>query len=105
MLDESRRWETVLSDGEHQSLAFARALLHAPAWLIIDEALEALEADAVPRVIELLSKELQQTGVLYIGRAGAHDSLFRRTLHLANDAPPIGRESPRFAQQAAVPAT
>jgi putative ATP-binding cassette transporter len=105
MLDESRRWETVLSDGEHQSLAFARALLHAPAWLIIDEALEALEADAVPRVIELLSKELQQTGVLYIGRAGAHDGLFRRTLHLVNDAPPIGRESARFAQQAAVPAT
>jgi vitamin B12/bleomycin/antimicrobial peptide transport system ATP-binding/permease protein len=105
MLDESRRWETVLSDGEHHSLAFARALLHAPAWLIIDEALEALEADAVPRVIELLSKELQHTGVLYIGRAGAHDSLFRRTLHLVNDAPPIGRESARSAQQAMAPAT
>jgi putative ATP-binding cassette transporter len=105
MLDETQHWETVLSEGEHQCLAFARALLHAPAWLIIDEAIEALEADTLPRVIELLSKELQHTGVLYIGRAGAHDSLFERTLHLVNDAPPTGRESARFAQQAVASAT
>jgi putative ATP-binding cassette transporter len=105
LLDESQRWESVLSDGEHQSLAFARALLHAPAWLIIDEAIEALEADTLPRVVDLLSKELQHTGVLYIGRAGAHDSLFTRTLHLVNDALPIGRESARFTQAAAASAT
>lgn len=105
MLDELHRWESVLSDGERQSLAFARALLHAPAWLIIDEAIEALEADAVPRVIDLLSKELQHTGVLYIGRAGAHDSLFARTVHLVNDALRTGREPARFAQPVVASAT
>jgi vitamin B12/bleomycin/antimicrobial peptide transport system ATP-binding/permease protein len=102
MLDDSRRWETVLSDGEHQSLAFARALLHAPAWLIIDEAIDALEEDTVPKVIDILSKELEHTGVLYIGRAGAHDSLFRRTLHLINDAVPNGREPARLEERAAI---
>jgi putative ATP-binding cassette transporter len=105
MLDESQRWEAVLSDGEHQCLAFARALLHAPAWLIIDEALEALEADAVPRVIDLLTKELEHTGVLYIGRAGAHDSFFGRTLHLVNDALPIGGEPARVTQPVVAAAT
>jgi vitamin B12/bleomycin/antimicrobial peptide transport system ATP-binding/permease protein len=105
MLDESRRWEAVLSDGEHQSLAFARALLHAPSWLIIDEAIEALEADTVPKVIDILSKDLEHTGVLYIGRSGAHDSLFRRTLHLVNGAVPNGRESARLEKRATVSAT
>ncbi|HEX4150819.1 MAG TPA: ABC transporter ATP-binding protein/permease [Steroidobacteraceae bacterium] len=102
LLDEARRWETMLSDGEHQSLAFARALLHAPAWLIIDEALEALEEDTLPKVVDILSNDLTHTGVLYIGRSGAHDKLFRRTLHLINGAAPTGL--PPFAQSAKKPA-
>lgn len=101
MLDESRRWDTLLGDGERQSLAFARALLHSPAWLIIDAALEVLEDDAVPRVIDVLDKELACSGVLYIGRPGAHDHLFRRTLHLVNgaalDAPGRAAASPSSA--------
>jgi putative ATP-binding cassette transporter len=105
MLEESQRWEAVLSDGERQSLAFARALLHAPVWLIIDEAIEALEEDTVPKVIDILSKDLEHTAVLYIGRAGAHDGLFRRTLHLINGAVPNGREPARLEQQAAASAT
>jgi putative ATP-binding cassette transporter len=105
MLDESRRWESELSEGEHQSLAFARAVLHAPAWLIIDEALETLEADTMPKVIDIFSKDLEHTGVLYIGRAGAHDRLFGRTLHLINDALPDGSGSPRFTKKAAVSTT
>jgi putative ATP-binding cassette transporter len=105
MLDESRRWESELSEGEHQSLAFARAVLHAPAWLIIDEALETLEADTMPKVINIFSKDLEHTGVLYIGRAGAHDGLFGRTLHLINDALPDGSGSPRFTKKAAVSTT
>ena len=43
LLDESQRWERDLSDAEQDSLAFARTLLHAPAWLIIDQALETLD--------------------------------------------------------------
>jgi vitamin B12/bleomycin/antimicrobial peptide transport system ATP-binding/permease protein len=92
MLEETRRWESVLSDGEQESLAFARVLLHAPAWLIIDEALEALEDDAAPRVRQMLTQELAHTGVLYIGRSGAQDVLFGRMIHLVND--PEGRRLP-----------
>ena len=45
LLDQVRRWDQELSDAEQQCLAFARALLHAPPWLLIDEALETLHED------------------------------------------------------------
>ncbi len=102
MLEETRRWEGVLSDEEQQSLAFARALLQAPAWLVIDEALEALEEDALPRVREILTQDLKHAGVLYIGRTGAHDSIFGRVIHLVND--PEGRRLPPRSQPHAVTA-
>ena len=86
MLDAPGHWDLTLTEGEQHSLAFARVLLHAPRWLIIDEALEALEDDQRPKVIELLSKDLAETGILYIGRAVAQDSLFKRVLHLEDDA-------------------
>jgi vitamin B12/bleomycin/antimicrobial peptide transport system ATP-binding/permease protein len=102
MLEETRRWEGVLTEEEQQSLAFARALLHAPAWLVIDEALEALDEDALPRVREILTQDLKNAGVLYIGRTGAQDSIFGRVIHLVND--PEGRRLPSRSRPHAVTA-
>src|SRR5271156_5657475 len=85
LLDAPGSWDLTLTEGEQQTLAFARALLHAPRWLIIDEALEALEDEQRPKVIDLLAKDLAETGILYIGRAVAHDALFQRVLHLVPD--------------------
>lgn len=107
LLDTSRRWDISLTEGEHHSLAFARVLLHAPRWLIIDEALEALEDEQRPQVIELLTKDLSQTGILYIGRAVAQDGLFGRVLHLVEDAEglPLGaKKAPAAAVAAATDA-
>jgi putative ATP-binding cassette transporter len=89
-LDDSRHRDTMLSDGGLQTPAFARALLHEPAWLIVHEALDALDTETMSKVIEVLSTELARCGVLYIGRAGAHDGSFRRTLHLVDGASPDG---------------
>jgi len=86
MLDAPGQWDLTLTEGEQHSLAFASVLLHSPRWLIIDEALEALEDEQRPKVIELLEKDLAETGILYIGRAVAQDSLFTRVLHLEDDA-------------------
>jgi putative ATP-binding cassette transporter len=85
MLDQVRRWDRVLSDGEQQGLAFARALLHAPRWVIIDEALETLEDDMSQRVSEVFIKDLAHTGVIYIGHTAARNHLFERVLHLVKD--------------------
>jgi len=101
-LDVSRRWDRELSEDEQQTVAFARSLLHAPAWLLIDEVLDALDDDARERVVDLLSKDLPRTGIIHIGRADAHDHLFARVLHLVKD--PTLRKLVRAEAQSALPA-
>jgi ABC-type uncharacterized transport system fused permease/ATPase subunit len=44
-LETPHDWARMLSPGEQQRLAFARLLLHQPAWAILDEATSALDAD------------------------------------------------------------
>jgi putative ATP-binding cassette transporter len=85
MLDLTLRWDRELTEDEQQSLAFSRALLHSPPWILIDEVLDALDESTRDRVIDVLSKDLQRTGIIHIGRAAAHDRLFGRTLHLVMD--------------------
>jgi vitamin B12/bleomycin/antimicrobial peptide transport system ATP-binding/permease protein len=85
LLDESQRWERDLSDAEQESLAFARALLHAPAWLIIDQALETLDEDTLQRLNEVFGKELAHTAVIYIGRGHPAGHLFEHVVHLVKD--------------------
>jgi putative ATP-binding cassette transporter len=84
LLEQSSRWDVTLSEEEQQSLVFARVLLHSPAWLIIDEALEALEEQVIPKVGDILATDLKGAGVLYIGRPGVQDVDFGRVLHLVN---------------------
>jgi putative ATP-binding cassette transporter len=85
LLDESRRWDHELSEDEQQTLAFARVVLHAPPWVLIDEVLDSLDEDARRCVLDLFVKDLPHTGVIHIGRANAHDHLFSRVLHLVKD--------------------
>jgi putative ATP-binding cassette transporter len=85
MLDLSRRWDRELSDDEQHTLGFARALLHAPAWMIVDEVLDGLDEHARERVMDVLTMELQQTGIINIGRAMPQDRLFGRIIHLVKD--------------------
>jgi putative ATP-binding cassette transporter len=84
-LDLTQRWDRELSDDEQQSLVFARALLHSPPWILIDEVLDALDDPTRDRVIDVLSHDLEHTGIIHIGHAAAHDHLFGRTLHLVKD--------------------
>jgi putative ATP-binding cassette transporter len=85
LLDVSRRWDHELSEDEQQTLAFARIVLRAPPWILIDEVLDSLEEDARQAVVDIFAHDLQHTGVIHIGRADAHDHLFSRVLHLVKD--------------------
>jgi putative ATP-binding cassette transporter len=85
MLDNTQRWERDLSEDEQHSLVFARALLHEPRWMIIDEVLDSLDDRARDCVIDVLTKDLQQTGIVYIGRTPPNDRLFGRTVRLTKD--------------------
>ena len=82
LLDASRRWDRELSSDEQLGLAFARVLLQAPQWLLIDDVFGSLDGDTLERVIEMFGHELARTGVIHIGGAQARDPLFARVVHL-----------------------
>jgi vitamin B12/bleomycin/antimicrobial peptide transport system ATP-binding/permease protein len=84
-LDESRRWDHELNEDEQQAIAFARLLLHAPDWILVDEALDFIAMDTRERIREVFTHELAHSGVVYIGRADPKGGFFSRVLHLVND--------------------
>lgn len=88
-LDQVTRWDRDLTDDEQQCLAFTRLLLHKPHWVVIDEALDALDDDARQRVVNLFSGGLKDAAVVNIGRPESQNPLFKRVLHLIKD--PHGR--------------
>jgi putative ATP-binding cassette transporter len=85
LLDKTERWDRELSEDDQQILAFARVVLHAPPWVLIDEVLDSLDADVRRGILEIFAKDLQRTGVIHLGRAAPDDALFSRVLHLVKD--------------------
>jgi putative ATP-binding cassette transporter len=76
-LDQERNWSLSLSGGEQQRLAIARALLHRPDWLFLDEATSAMDESGERLIYELLRERLPKTALISIahrpGVAGYHD--------------------------------
>jgi vitamin B12/bleomycin/antimicrobial peptide transport system ATP-binding/permease protein len=102
VLDKANHWEQELSEDQLTSLAFARVVLHTPAWILIDEVLDSLDPEALALVNDVLTKDLKDCGVVHIGRQVANDKTFKRVLHLIND--PTVRQLPRKGMQAERPA-
>jgi putative ATP-binding cassette transporter len=65
-LDESEPWDQELSVDEQQRLTFARAFLHKPDWLIMDDATGALDEAMEERVYKAIAQRLPSTAVLSI---------------------------------------
>ncbi len=83
MLDQTGRWERELSMDEQLRLGFARVVLQAPPWLVMDEAFGAFDDDTLDLIVEVLTTQLAHTGIIHIGSAGsAHDRLFTQVVHL-----------------------
>jgi putative ATP-binding cassette transporter len=66
-LERSENWAQVLSGGEQQRLAFARALLYKPGWLFLDEATASLPEDDQDRLYKLLGERLPGTTLVSVG--------------------------------------
>jgi len=66
-IGRQENWAQVLSGGEQQRLAFARALLNKPDWLFLDEATASLPEDAQAALYRLLKERLPATTVVSIG--------------------------------------
>jgi len=65
-LDEVEPWDQQLSGDEQQRLVFARALLHRPDWLVLDDATAGLNAEAEAHVYELLRSRLPASSIVSI---------------------------------------
>ena len=79
-LEERQHWSQLLSGGEQQRIAFARALLQQPAWLFLDEASSALDEATESALYGLLKQHLPHTTIISIGHRKSLESLHQRKL-------------------------
>jgi vitamin B12/bleomycin/antimicrobial peptide transport system ATP-binding/permease protein len=80
-LDREERWDKDLSLDEQQRLAFARLLLHEPRWVVLDDAMGALEEDHCRLMLSIFEHELADAAVINIGRSPARNGFYSRVLH------------------------
>jgi putative ATP-binding cassette transporter len=75
----------MLSLGEQQRLGLARALLHAPDYLFLDEATASLDEPSENRLYRLLSEKLPQATIVSIGHRSTLDAFHTRKVTLVKD--------------------
>lgn len=84
-LDEEGDWSHVFSVGEQQRLAFARALLHKPKWLFMDESTSALDEETEAAMYTLLAERLPDTTLVSVGHRSTLVRFHEQILMLYKD--------------------
>jgi vitamin B12/bleomycin/antimicrobial peptide transport system ATP-binding/permease protein len=89
-LEEEAHWNRMLSLGEQQRLGLARALLHQPQYLFLDEATASLDEASEAALYRLLAEKLKGTTIVSIGHRSTLEAFHERHVVLE-------REGDRFA--------
>lgn len=84
-LDEDGHWNRMLSLGEQQRLGLARALLHGPDYLFLDEATASLDEPSEARLYRLLAEKLPQATIVSIGHRSTLDAFHGRKVAMVKD--------------------
>ena len=95
-LDEEAHWNRMLSPGEQQRLGIARAILHAPDFLFLDEATASLDEPSEEALYRLLQERLPKAAIVSIGHRSTLTALHRRFLRLVREG-----ETSRLVEQPA----
>ena len=81
-LDEEQHWNRMLSQGEQQRLAIARALLQQPDYLLLDEATASLDEAAEAMLYRLLQERLKGAAIISIGHRSTLGAFHRRRVEV-----------------------
>lgn len=101
-LDAEHNWQNRLSGGEQQRIGIARAILHKPDWLFLDEATASLDQKAEGELYRLMQARLPETAIVSIGHRSSLTGYHRRFLNLISEP---GRPSVLIAAAGPEPAT
>jgi vitamin B12/bleomycin/antimicrobial peptide transport system ATP-binding/permease protein len=91
-LEVDAHWNRMLSLGEQQRLGLARALLHAPQYLFLDEATASLDEASEAALYRLIEEKLPATTIVSIGHRSTLEAFHQRNVVLI-------RAGDRFALQ------
>jgi vitamin B12/bleomycin/antimicrobial peptide transport system ATP-binding/permease protein len=83
-LDEEAHWNRTLSLGEQQRLGVARALLHAPQYLFLDEATASIDETSEAALYRLLEEKLPTTTIVSIGHRSTLEAFHQRNVVLVH---------------------
>jgi putative ATP-binding cassette transporter len=84
-LEEEAHWNRMLSLGEQQRLGLARALLHRPQYLFLDEATASLDEASEAALYRLLEEKLPATTIVSIGHRSTLEAFHQRNVVLVRD--------------------
>lgn len=101
-LHEEGDWSHILSIGEQQRLAFARALIYAPRWLFLDEASSALDERTEGEVYAALARECPGTTYVSVGHRSTLVKFHQDVIYLDKETQTLRRPSaiPRGREEA-----
>ncbi len=90
-LDETAHWTNMLSGGEQQRLAIARAMIFKPDWLFMDEATASLDVPNEAAIYRELKARLPNMTLISIGHSPALRQWHERTIELQRKSGEVGK--------------